>query len=182
MRIAVLVIGLLLGLLLFVQTFLVYVLGSAGSDTSLAGAGAAGLLVALLWLLASAFVIGVPLLSTIVFGVAGFIALAASSGSEFSDLQIWGAASFVLAALSFVGLLTKRRGARVAERKLQERDARLAASIRESISTTNLNQIPASARFCPECGSSQSTSSRFCQDCGAPQPTASNSLPSASSS
>lgn len=135
MRIAVLILTLVVGILLFVQTFVVATLGGAVGDEATAGAGAVGLLVAFLWLIAAAFVIGLPLISMIAFVIAGILALAMAASSDFSDLSIWGIASLVLAALSLIGFLTKRRGARVEARRQAERDERLAASIRQGMDT-----------------------------------------------
>jgi ABC-type multidrug transport system fused ATPase/permease subunit len=177
MRIAVLIITLILGIFLFLQTILVYMGGGLTSDASLSGAGAVGLLIALMWLVAAAFVIGVPLISTIIFVVAGILGLGVAGSSTFSDMAVWGIASFVLAALSFIGLLTKRRGARVKERNQRERDARLAASIRESVTTAPFQQLPSNVATCSQCGSTMSISSRFCQECGAPRVTPAGTLP-----
>lgn len=180
MRIAVLIITLLLGVVLFVQTFLVASIGGAINDTESAGAGAVGLVIALLWLVAAAFVIGVPLISVIAFVLAGVFGLAMGASSDYTDLTIWGVASFALALLSFIGLLTKRRGARVDDRKQRERDARLAASIRDSVSTAPLQAIPSNVASCSQCGSVIPTSSRFCQECGAPRSQPGGILPNTS--
>ena len=136
MRIAVLILTLVIGAFLFIQTFLVTALGGLAQDEVTSGAGAVGLVCALLWLIAAAFVIGLPLISMMAFVFAGILSLAMAASSDFSDLQLWGIASFVLAALSLIGWMTKRRGARVEARKLAERDERLAASIRGSMAAT----------------------------------------------
>jgi hypothetical protein len=48
MRIAVLVLGLILGAIMFVQTFLVYSLSGIGNAEKMQGSGAVGLFMALL--------------------------------------------------------------------------------------------------------------------------------------
>jgi amino acid transporter len=67
---------------------------------------------ALLWLVACALVIPIPLVSTVIFAFAGLIGLGAGASSTFTDLTIWGAASLILAAFSFFGWIGKRKTAR----------------------------------------------------------------------
>lgn len=107
MRIAVLVLGLILGAIMFVQTFLVYVLSGVANDAASGSASAIGLFMALLWLIAVALVLPLPLVSTIVFVLAGLLGFGMSA--QFPDLSVWGGASLVLAVLSFGGWLGKRR-------------------------------------------------------------------------
>lgn len=128
MRIATLIIGLLLGLLLFLQTMLLYGLSNAGNDEKNAGAAAIGVFVALIWLVAAAFVMAFPLFSAIAFTVAGLFAFLGAGSSDFTDLWIWGGASLVLAVLAYFGWRGKRRDRReaLAERQRQlDRDTRL---------------------------------------------------------
>lgn len=67
MRIAVLVIGLCLVMLVGMQSCTVMFGGGLTEDQNLAGAGALGLLVALLFILGSAFAIGAPKASVGIF-------------------------------------------------------------------------------------------------------------------
>jgi len=120
MRVTVLILGLLLGLVMFLQTMLVYGLSNAVDDTNSASAGAVGVLMALMWLVACAFVMPLPMVSVIVFAIAGLFGFAASG--EFPDLGIWGGISLVLAVLSFFGW----RGKRKDTRERQEEKARQA--------------------------------------------------------
>ena len=185
MRIAVLILGLLLGLLMFFQTFVVYALSGAASQQSMSEAGAVGLLMAVLWLIACALVIPIPLVSTIVFLVAGLLGVAAAGSSKFSDLSIWGGISFILAVLSFIGWVGKRRGERRAEQRHQEL---LAAARGGSLNSPNFTQpltmstaqgSPAAAGivnqplgqvvgpYCTNCGTQNPVAARFCANCGA---------------
>src|SRR5690242_12484535 len=131
MRITVLILGLLLGLVMFLQTVVVYALGSAAHDTNHAQAAAIGIVMALLWLVACAFVLPLPLVSVVAFALAAVFGFAASK--NFPDLAIWGGASLVLMALSFFGWRGKvknRRRARAKEAAEAERDARYEALLR----------------------------------------------------
>lgn len=120
MRVTVLILGLLLGVVMFLQTMLVYGLSNAVDDTNSASAGAVGVLMALMWLVACAFVMPLPMVSVIVFAIASLFGFAAAG--EFPDLGIWGGISLVLAVLSFFGW----RGKRKDTRERQEEKARQA--------------------------------------------------------
>lgn len=138
MRISVLILGLLLGLLMFFQTVLVYAGGSLSDDETLAGSAAIGVLMALMWLVACALVLPFPLASTVFFALAGFFGLIAAATSDFADLYIWAAASAVLALMSFSGWRGKVRDRReaVAERQRQlTRDAQLDEMMRRQART-----------------------------------------------
>ena len=110
MRIAVLILGLILGAIMFFQTFVAYALSSAVDMENESVASAGGLFMALLWLVGCALVIPVPLISVAAFGFAAIMGFALSA--DFPDLAIWGGASLVLAAMSLLGWFGKRRAAR----------------------------------------------------------------------
>src|SRR4051794_19130195 len=98
MRIAVLILGLVLGGIMFFQTFLVTSLsGLSKTPGATYSAGSTGLVMAILWLIAVALVIPVPLVSVIAFVLAGILGYANST--HFPDLAVWGGASLVLALL-----------------------------------------------------------------------------------
>jgi hypothetical protein len=162
MRLAVLIIGLLLGPLMFLQTFVVNVLSDAGNNEETEQAAAIGVAMALLWLAACAFVLPFPMVSTLLFAVAGLFGLMAAATSEFVDLYIWGGISFALTWLSFIGWLGKRKDRResAAERQRQlVRDERMEALLRQQASFPN---------FCPVCRFRNEPDARICTDCGAP--------------
>lgn len=130
MRIAVLILGLLLGLLMFLQTLFVYGLSDALNDEASAQASAIGVVMALLWLVACAFVLPFPLVSVVAFAIAGLFGFAASG--EFPDLAIWGGISVVLAVMSIFGWRGKRkqdREVRAEKARQAERDAMLAQMV-----------------------------------------------------
>lgn len=124
MRIAVLILGLLLGIVMVLQSSLVAGLSGVAGDQATNTAGGGGIIMALLWLVACALVIAVPLVSTIIFVVAGLIGFAYAA--NFPDLGVWAAVSLVLAVLSFIGWLGKRRG----ERREAVRHQELLAAVR----------------------------------------------------
>lgn len=110
MRIAVMVIGLILGAIMFVQTFLVYALSGAAQDEASGAAGSVGVLMALLWLIACGLVLPVPFVSAVLFLIAGGIGF--GFAGDFPDLAWWGVVSLVLTVLAFLGWVGKRRGER----------------------------------------------------------------------
>jgi hypothetical protein len=124
MRIAVLILGLLLGVVMVLQSTLVTGLSGVAGDTSTNTAGLGGIIMAILWLVACALVIAVPLLSTVIFAIAAYVGF--TFAADFPDLGIWAAASIVLAVLSFFGWLGKRRG----ERREAARHQELLAAVR----------------------------------------------------
>jgi hypothetical protein len=155
MRIAILILGLILGAFMFFQTFLVYSLSGVTRDSGTGEAGAIGLFMALLWLVACALVIPIPLVSAVVFTVAGVLGFAMSS--NFPDLAVWGWVSLILAVLSVIGWFTKRRGSRRLEAREAQRHAELVASVSRP--------APASVA-CPSCGTWNTQGTKFCSECG----------------
>ena len=109
MRIAVLVIGLCLVMLVGMQSCTVMFGGGLTEDQNLAGAGALGQLVALLFILGSAFAIGAPKASVGIFAVAALFAFGAAGMSDFRDMNVWGWISVVLAVLSYFGIREKAK-------------------------------------------------------------------------
>ena len=131
MRIATLIIGLLWGALIFIQSMTAGVFSSEGSETS--SAAGAGLLVAVLWLLASALVIAFPKVSIVLFGLAALIGIFTDPGA-FEDLQVHGFASIVMAVLAYFGWRGKKKqdADQQAEKQRQlDRDNRLEELLRQ---------------------------------------------------
>lgn len=100
-----------LGLMLVVglQSCAVFVGGSALEDQGTVDGGALGIFIALLFLIGAAFVLTFPWVSFVSFVLAGVVGLGGGASTEFSDLSIWGVVSFVLAALSLLGVREKRK-------------------------------------------------------------------------
>lgn len=164
MRIAVLIIGLLLGLLIFLQTAILGTLSSAVGEEATESAAAVGVLVALLWLIGSALVMPWPLFSVFAFAIAGLLGFAVSG--DFPDMGVWGGISLVLAVMSFFGWRGKKKDARekAEERQLQrDRDARLESLMQQQAQASHAQS---SSVFCPSCGAANQASNRFCANCG----------------
>src|SRR5215213_7135768 len=156
MRVAVLILGLILGAIMFFQTFLVTSLsGLSRAPGATYSAGSIGLVMAVLWLIAVALVIPVPLVSVIAFVLAGILGFANST--HFPDLAVWGGVSLILAVLSLIGWFTKRREARRQEAREAQRHAELVASVSQP--------APASVS-CPSCGTWNIQGTKFCSECG----------------
>lgn len=163
MRVTVLIIGLLLGAIMFLQTFLVNVLGQAGNDENVEQAAAVGVFMSLLWLIACAFVVPLPMVSVVLFVAASIFGFAASG--EFPDLGIWGGVSAALGVLSFLGWRGKRKERRtfmLEKARQDERDARMETLLQQQART----QQAASQFPCPSCGGMNGTGTRFCGGCG----------------
>jgi hypothetical protein len=131
------IISLVLMVIVFIQSCAVTVGGSASESLSttsaekseaedLAAAGSVGILVALMWLVAGAFVMSKPRVSMWVFGVAGAFALV-GGGSGFSDLYFWGVVSFIFAFMSWRGSIEQELEAAEAQARY-EADVHAAAT------------------------------------------------------
>ncbi|RWH69474.1 MAG: hypothetical protein EOQ86_30230 [Mesorhizobium sp.] len=99
MKIAVGIIGILLGLIVLLQSCAVATGGSLASNQELAGAGSVGVFVGLLFFVGGAFAFGLPLVSAIIFVIGSLLALMAASA--FGDMKIWAIADLILAAMAF---------------------------------------------------------------------------------
>ncbi|HEY8446896.1 MAG TPA: zinc ribbon domain-containing protein [Thermomicrobiales bacterium] len=164
MRIAVLIIGIILTIGLFLQAFVVGSLSSAVNDENTSQSAAIGILMALLWLIACGFVIPVPRVSMVLFAVAGVLGFAASG--DFPDLAFWGGASLFLAVLSYFGY----RGKRKADQKEAERDAMLRQVLAQQAQTAAASPVgQLGAAACRHCGSILDPTARFCPNCGQAQ-------------
>ncbi len=122
MRIAVLVIGLVVMLVLGMQSCAVTVGGSfleefeQGREARQAaeattGAGAIGLLAALVFAVAAGFALAKPKVAMILFLVAGFFTLIGATAGDFPDLWIWTFVALALAVMSYFGIREQRRKA-----------------------------------------------------------------------
>jgi uncharacterized protein DUF2510 len=117
MRLATLIISLFLMLIAGVQSCAVAVGGGIAEDLStaakdkqdaqdIAGAGGLGIVAALMWLVAAAFVMSKPKVAMWIFGVASLAWLGAGAAG-FSDAFIWMVASVILAVMAWRGIKEK---------------------------------------------------------------------------
>lgn len=133
MRIATLIIGLLVGVMLVFQTMIAGTFSPEGSETS--GAAAGGFVMALLWLLGSALVIGFPKASMWLFGISALIGLFTPTGA-FADLRFHGVVAVVLTVMAFFGHRGKKHhDEEVAAEKARQmqRDAMLERMMRSQM-------------------------------------------------
>ncbi|MCC6945491.1 MAG: zinc ribbon domain-containing protein [Thermomicrobiales bacterium] len=177
MRIAILIVGLLLWIIAFVQITLVANLAEwadANDTQTAAGLGFVGLIS---WLVALIIVLPWPRAAMWLFLVAGGLMLLGSG--DFGDLAVWGSIAILLGVFSYVGLRQKRKK----DAKESERDAMFAQMVAHqqtmaSVMSAPLVAAPAAASpipvtgesvTCTECGQPIATASAFCPSCGAKQ-------------
>lgn len=101
MKIAVGIIGLILGMLVLLQSCAVTAGSGLMNDQATGGAAAIGMLVGLVLVVAGAFSFALPLVEAIMFFVAGLLAFLASTQGSFEDITVWGYITMVLAIMGF---------------------------------------------------------------------------------
>lgn len=139
MRIAVLVIGAPLALLIFLQGCTGDALESMSGDTS--GTSSWGIIVGFLFLVGAAFALSLPLVSSGVYGFTGIVAVLVATNTSYSDMWVWGVIAFVLGTMALIGWQSQRH-----------------AVTRVSPSTSGL--------ICPRCHANVESTVRFCPRCG----------------
>jgi len=119
LRLATLITSLVLSFGLFIQSLVVSLGGSVSQDLAqnsadrsegeqLSGAGALGVVSALLWLIGAGFVISRPKVAVWLFGIAAPLLLMAGA-SGFSDAFIWAFVSAGFALMSWRGITERAR-------------------------------------------------------------------------
>jgi hypothetical protein len=109
LRIATMILGLILMVIVGLQSCAVSFGGAIAQQQKAEEGGAIGIFIALLFLVGSAFALAFPLVSLVAFLLGGLFGLAAGATTPFEDLTIWGIVSLVLAILSFFGWREKRK-------------------------------------------------------------------------
>lgn len=105
MKIAIGIIGIMLGILVLLQSCTVGAASHLVGDAGTSDAGMLGILAGLLLFIGGAFAFGLPIVSTVTFTLAGLIAFAGSAA--FPDLKVWG---FVALAMAVMAFFTWRSG------------------------------------------------------------------------
>jgi hypothetical protein len=170
-RVAALIIGLFVAIILLVQSCAVFGLSGLAARlgsteaSALGESGAVGVFVAILSIVGAAFALHEPGVATALFGVAAAFAYIGQSGG-FADLGFWAWVLFGLAALSFGGRRELRRAHRerfaeapVPGGYVPEDDTRPPVTD-DGVPTIALSRLcprghmvhDAAARFCPACG------------------------------
>lgn len=147
MRLAVLIIGLVLMVVVAAQSCAALIAGGLADRRDVSEGGGFGVLVAFLFLLGAAFAWGVPTVSMICFALAMIYGLVGGVSTPFKDLTVWGVAAGTLAILSFFG----RRRART---------IKTGAVDRGSGGPTER------AGCCSECGTQDAALATYCLSCG----------------
>ena len=109
MRIAVLIIALILGFIVGLQSCTVAGLSGIAQDETTGQAAAMGGLVALLFIIGAAFSLSLPKISVSAFGLAAVSAFGASTLGRFEDMQVWGIVAVVLGVMSYFGVRELRK-------------------------------------------------------------------------
>lgn len=141
MRIATGILSIVLTFLIGFQSCAVYVGGSLGDEKEMAGGGAVGMLIALLYLIAGSFSFKKPVVSKYIFIVCAIFGFLAGS-SGFSDLYIWGGSSVILAIMSYS-----------AQGKEETYVKEGTTAPESSFCISCGGEVPAGKNFCPSCGS-----------------------------
>lgn len=170
MRIAVLIIGILIGLFFIFMGFISVVAETDDLQASGAYDQVAGTFwgVMILWALGIAFVLGLPLISSVLFLVAGIAGISAgfAAPDDAGVIGAWGLVSLVLAGMSLIGWRGKRKEQRTfkLERvRQEERDTRMEQLLRQQAQVQQASsQLP-----CPSCQRLNPPNVRFCGNCGA---------------
>lgn len=114
MKIAVGIIGMIIGLLVFLQSCTVSVGSSLAENEAMGQAGAVGVFIGFAFLIGGAFGFALPVVSMIVFSIAALFGFAAGADGEFADLTYWGGAAAVLATMSFFAWRSQRKAKQAA--------------------------------------------------------------------
>lgn len=99
MKIAVGIIALVLSMIALMQSCTVTTLSGLADDVESSGAGALGMMTAILMFFGGAFSFGLPKVARIIFALGFLVSIPARA--EYPDMLIWGIASLILGVLLF---------------------------------------------------------------------------------
>ena len=109
MRIAVLIIALILGFIVGLQSCTVAGLSGITQNETTSQAASMGVFVALLFIIGAAFSLNLPKISVGAFGLAAVFAFGANAIGDFGDMQVWGFVAVILGAMSYFGVRELRK-------------------------------------------------------------------------
>jgi len=164
-KIAVLILGLILGAIMLIQSLLVAGLAGAADDAESTAAGIGGVMMAFLWLVAVALVFSVPLVSMALFGLAALLGFAFASA--YGSLSVWAVVSLILGAFSFFAWRGKRRDE---VRRRVEHQGQLQVAVASGLAAASVAPPTGRTATCPQCDTTSPASVRFCPNCGLPRP------------
>lgn len=99
MKIAIGIIGIMLGIIVLLQSCTVGTASHMMGDAATGDAGSLGILAGLLLFVGGAFAFGLPIVSAVTFTLAGLIAFAGSA--KFPDLKVWALIALAMAVMAF---------------------------------------------------------------------------------
>lgn len=115
MKIAVGIIGIVLGLLALLQSCVATMAGGMTEKPELVEAASLGLGAAIFTFIAGAFAFGLPLVAAIIFVFAALLAFAAAG--PFPDMGVWGTVDIILAAMALFAWYRQRKAKQTAASK-----------------------------------------------------------------
>ena len=163
MRLAVMIVGLVIGLAVLVQACSAFGLASIGaglgSDRSeqLGAVSAAGILTGLLLWVGAGFVLPFPRFAAVVLALAGLLGLGIGLSSDFRDQAIWGVVALVLAVMAWFG----GRGKRADDAARAQDRANLAA-----VAQRAHEDAAEPMKVCPNCAERVKAAAAQCRYCG----------------
>jgi hypothetical protein len=104
MKKAALILGIILMVIVFVQSMLVGFGGTVFSDVALARGAFFGRIVALLFGVGAAFVLGRPIISVVIFAAGSLLGIIGGLVTGYYDLILWGVLSLGLGVLSYFAM------------------------------------------------------------------------------
>ena len=113
MKIATGIIGLMIGLLVLVQSCTATTAARFAGREELIQAGSVGVLAAFLTFVAGAFAFGLPFVAMVLFIIAGLLGFLASGA--FTDMAIWGTVDMILALMAFFAWRSARKAKQAPE-------------------------------------------------------------------
>ncbi len=107
MKVATGTIGLIVGLLVLLQSCTLTGAAALGQNASMTEAGQVGMLVGFLFFVGGAFAFGVPLVGAIVFALASLLGFGLAG--DFEDMGVWAVIALILGAMSLWSWRSARR-------------------------------------------------------------------------